>query len=230
MTSKPQIIDRPLVLKNIETTTAEPNLWISADGTVKIAEKSDEMLNAHALRLEELEVFHKNEKASAKKYIEECIQSSLAEAFRLKKMKIAHGKRPAAEKRNVPAPLVETPREEILVEKFDRVLPNSGTKMGRLALNTLDEKLYIDLGYKTKRISTEKFEKDILISKEELKREIDLSDSDIDDATRAIWQICKNGDDFARIHCTIKTPSAKKVILELPEGSESGMYRLIGVE
>lgn len=106
----------------------------------------------------------------------------------------------------------------------------SAKNTGRLIYCTSNEKVYIDAGWGFKRVSSDRYIEDIKILGDELTLSVNLVDEEIEDATRAVWQLCNSGNDFERVHCSIKTPNAKTVVLTFDKPLQAGNYRLIGIE
>lgn len=135
----------------------------------------------------------------------------------------------------LPAPIVVAPPKPknpdiAIAENVDSLPQFSGNNVGRMIFLKRDENVYIDVGYKFKRISSQKIQMDLLVHETGIPLHIDISDSDIDDARTCLWQLSDNQHDFERLNCKIKTPDAKTLLIDLPAGAQVGTYRLLGLE
>lgn len=202
---KEQILDRPIILKNQKVGPGSPNVRMNESGELIVTDFDCGDLKPE---LEKLKVL---------------------------KSQFVKGKWNGEDVGSESDPITHLhSRGEFKgfrLQNFDGMPQSSAKNVGRMIFNSKNEKVYCDLGYKFKRVSFEKFEVDILVSDPFEKIEIDLKGSDIDDARKTIWQVCYNSEDFARVlNAKIKTPSEKSVVIELPEGSQIGTYRILGVE
>jgi hypothetical protein len=237
---KPHIIDRPLVLKSVEQVVGEANLAIAEDGSIVIANrdlKIDEEKN-EALRLKHLA----QTEALVKKFIviasdeimkaaEGAAELGIKTGLQKRKTLFDKGKWTGESLGTAQDPIVDVySKGEFKGLRLENApgLPESSAKsIGRVCLNASDEQVYIDLGNRQKRVSLNRLEIDIQVSdpKEPIVVVCEKSD-----ATKMIIQVFDCSNDFERIGAKIKTPSPKKIVVELPENAQVGTYRIVGIE
>lgn len=116
------------------------------------------------------------------------------------------------------------------LENCEKTPESSGASVGRLSYSKKDENVYIDCGWGSKKVSSNRVSRNILWPKGLKKLEIDLSDETIQDAREVIWQLCDNENGYERVHCRFSTPEKNKLTIEVDTPLAPSAYRILGVE
>jgi hypothetical protein len=107
---------------------------------------------------------------------------------------------------------------------------SSAQSVGRMTFNPKDGSVFVDCGWGTKSIFSNKVTKNIFWPTATTRVEIDLSKDKIKDARETIWQLCDTANYLERVHCRISTPAEKVLVIEVDTPLTTGSYRIIGVE
>lgn len=98
---------------------------------------------------------------------------------------------------------------------------------GRLFYNTVDEDIYLDTGTAVKRVNYNRYEEDTVWDGSTLVKNVTVSDVD---ATKAIWQLKDNTNDYEVVYCKIQATSTTNVRITVGYELPAGSYRLIGLQ
>jgi hypothetical protein len=105
----------------------------------------------------------------------------------------------------------------------------AASKIGRTVYSTDDQQIYADTGGSWVKVGARRFMSDTSWNGSDITKTVTVS-ATITDARMAIWQLCENANDYARIYCSIKPISATQVKIDVEVALASGSYRLLGIE
>lgn len=244
---QPLKIDRPLVIGVADRAVGKPNLAVDENGTVFVAveaveenkrqkaKEKDEMENVLTYVLSnKLNVLFRESEEAILEFSKKAANASIEKALEVRSAIFSKGKWHGDDIGSQTEPLNNLYSKGEMIglrlENKKELPESSGKNVGRVVFETDEEAIYIDCGYKFKRLSINKFELDVQVSDPKLPIEVDLRDIDLDSAPDTIFQVMDASNDCERINAKIKTPGLHKLVVELPEGSPVSTYRILGIE
>lgn len=105
----------------------------------------------------------------------------------------------------------------------------SSQRPGRLFWNTVDERVRVDTGTEIKDVGGIRFEEDTSWDGSTAVKNVDVSGSGID-ATKAIWQLRDNTNNFEIIYPVIEATTVGNVRITANINLTAGSYRLVGLQ
>jgi hypothetical protein len=114
--------------------------------------------------------------------------------------------------------------------RFENVAvnPSANTQnRGRLVYNTADESCYVDTGTTFKKVGANRYETDTVWNGTDTTKNVTVSGVD---ATKAIWQLKSNTNDYEVMYVPIRATSTTNVFITLGTALPAGSYRLVGIE
>ena len=113
------------------------------------------------------------------------------------------------------------------LENLSSAPSSSSQRTGRLFFNTTAAKVYVDTGSAIEKVGSNRYETDT--SWDGVITSLAVTVSGID-ATKAIWQLKDNTNNYQVMHIKITSTSTTNVTLTANGPLPSGSYRLIGIE
>lgn len=103
----------------------------------------------------------------------------------------------------------------------------AASAVGRLWWNTSSAYVGLDNGSSVVRVSLFRYEEDTSWNGSDTSKNVTVSGID---ATKAIWQLKDNSNDYEVIYCTLKATATTTVRIEVGTALPAGSYRLIGIQ
>lgn len=176
----------------------------------------------------------KLEQKSAESLISEKTEAAIDHLLEIKKARFLAGMWVGSDFGSLESPIRDVymrgEAKGLRLEVCDKAPESSGASIGRLSYLRGEEAVYIDCGWGSKKISSDRVSLNIQWPMGATKVDVDLSNECIDDARDAIFQLCDISNGFERVHCKIRTPDKNKLTIEVSAPLDPAAYRLLGVK